>query len=32
MSEEEATNVLNEINKLKDKKPWRTTISFGRAL
>jgi fructose-bisphosphate aldolase class 1 len=32
MSEEEATNVLNEINKLKDNKPWRTTFSFGRAL
>jgi fructose-bisphosphate aldolase class I len=31
LSEEDATNVLNEINKL-DNKPWMTTFSYGRAL
>jgi fructose-bisphosphate aldolase, class I len=32
MSEMEATNVLNEINKLKSKKPWYLSFSYGRAL
>jgi len=32
MSEEEATAVLNEINKLETKKPWSLSFSYGRAL
>jgi fructose-bisphosphate aldolase class I len=31
-SEEQATINLNAINKLKTKKPWTLTFSFGRAL
>ncbi|KAH7512114.1 fructose-bisphosphate aldolase 6, cytosolic [Ziziphus jujuba] len=31
-SEEEATVNLNAMNKLKGKKPWSLTFSFGRAL
>ncbi|KAI4341953.1 hypothetical protein MLD38_026621 [Melastoma candidum] len=31
-SEEEATLNLNAMNKLKGKKPWRLSFSFGRAL
>nr|QCU55208.1 fructose-bisphosphate aldolase [Camellia fraterna] len=31
-SEEEATINLNAMNKLKTKKPWTLTFSFGRAL
>ncbi|KAL3536150.1 hypothetical protein ACH5RR_004611 [Cinchona calisaya] len=31
-SEEEATLNLNAMNKLKTKKPWSLTFSFGRAL
>lgn len=31
-SEEEATRNLNAMNKLKGKKPWSLTFSFGRAL
>ncbi|KAG8644717.1 hypothetical protein MANES_11G158000v8 [Manihot esculenta] len=31
-SEEEATINLNAMNKLKGKKPWSLTFSFGRAL
>jgi fructose-bisphosphate aldolase class I len=31
-SEEEATVNLNAMNKLKTKKPWSLTFSFGRAL
>lgn len=32
MSEEEATVVLNEMNKLDGPKPWALTFSYGRAL
>jgi len=32
MSEEDATVVLNEMNKLKTVKPWVLTFSYGRAL
>ena len=32
MSEEEATVVLNEMNKMDAKKPWSLTFSYGRAL
>ncbi|KAG8461537.1 hypothetical protein KFE25_001141 [Diacronema lutheri] len=32
MSEEEATVVLNEMNKLATVKPWALTFSYGRAL
>ncbi|KAJ1627667.1 fructose-bisphosphate aldolase [Pavlovales sp. CCMP2436] len=32
MSEEEATVVLNEMNKLEATKPWVLTFSYGRAL
>lgn len=32
MSEEEATVVLNEMNKLDTVKPWALTFSYGRAL
>jgi len=32
MSEEDATVVLNEMNKLETKKPWSLTFSYGRAL
>jgi fructose-bisphosphate aldolase class I len=32
MSEEEATVVLNEMNKLEGVKPWALTFSYGRAL
>lgn len=32
MSEEEATVVLCEMNKLDTKKPWSLTFSYGRAL
>jgi fructose-bisphosphate aldolase class I len=32
MSEEEATVVLNEMNKLDGVKPWALTFSYGRAL
>jgi len=32
MSEEDATVVLNEMNKLDTKKPWSLTFSYGRAL
>ncbi|KAK9153771.1 hypothetical protein Sjap_001251 [Stephania japonica] len=31
-SEEEATRNLNAMNKLKTKKPWSLSFSFGRAL
>ncbi|KAL8516854.1 hypothetical protein ACS0TY_015204 [Phlomoides rotata] len=31
-SEEEATRNLNAMNKLKTKKPWTLSFSFGRAL
>lgn len=31
-SEEEATDNLNEMNKLDAKKPWNISFSFGRAL
>ncbi|KAG7027222.1 Fructose-bisphosphate aldolase 2, cytoplasmic [Cucurbita argyrosperma subsp. argyrosperma] len=31
-SEEEATVNLNAMNKLKGKKPWSLSFSFGRAL
>lgn len=32
MSELQATEALNEINKLEAKKPWSLTFSYGRAL
>jgi len=32
MSEEEATEALNEINKAPGKKPWNLSFSYGRAL
>ena len=33
MSEEEATNALNELNLLPNgRAPWNMTFSFGRAL
>jgi len=32
MSEVEASNALNEINKNNGTKPWRLTFSYGRAL
>merc|ERR1719261_1811407 len=32
MSEEEATVVLNEMNKIDGKRPWSLTFSYGRAL
>lgn len=32
MSEEDATVVLNEMNKIVGKKPWSLTFSYGRAL
>ena len=32
MAEEEATEVLNEINLCNEKKPWYLTFSYGRAL
>tara|TARA_Y100000589_G_scaffold290473_1_gene293198 strand:- start:411 stop:1496 length:1086 start_codon:yes stop_codon:yes gene_type:complete len=32
MSEEEATEVLNEINSYNGTKPWYLTFSYGRAL
>lgn len=32
MSEEEATQALNEINKCAGKKPWNLSFSYGRAL
>ncbi|XP_043204572.1 fructose-bisphosphate aldolase-like [Amphibalanus amphitrite] len=32
MTEEEATVMLCEINKVRGKKPWALTFSFGRAL
>ena len=32
MSEIEASEALNEINKLLEKKPWYLTFSYGRAL
>jgi fructose-bisphosphate aldolase class I len=32
MSEEDATVVLNEMNKLVAVKPWTLTFSYGRAL
>lgn len=32
MSEEDATVVLNEMNKLECPRPWALTFSYGRAL
>eukprot|EP00612_Vaucheria_litorea_P000030 CAMPEP_0171452174 /NCGR_PEP_ID=MMETSP0945-20130129/384_1 /TAXON_ID=109269 /ORGANISM="Vaucheria litorea, Strain CCMP2940" /LENGTH=353 /DNA_ID=CAMNT_0011976781 /DNA_START=65 /DNA_END=1123 /DNA_ORIENTATION=+ len=32
MSEEEATNALNELNRAPGKKPWNLSFSYGRAL
>lgn len=32
MSEEQATDALNEINRVDGKKPWSLTFSYGRAL
>jgi fructose-bisphosphate aldolase class I len=32
MSEEQATECLNEMNKLETTKPWSLTFSYGRAL
>lgn len=32
MSEVEASEALNEINKIQGKKPWYLTFSYGRAL
>lgn len=32
MSEEEATEALNAINRVPGKKPWSLTFSYGRAL
>ena len=32
MSEIEASQALNEINKFESVKPWRLTFSYGRAL
>ena len=32
MSEIEASESLNEINKIEGKKPWYLTFSYGRAL
>ena len=32
MSEEEATNTLNALNRVEGPKPWKLTFSYGRAL
>lgn len=32
MSEEQATVVLNEINRVEGKRPWHLSFSYGRAL
>ena len=32
MSEEEASQALNEMNKLETARPWSLTFSYGRAL